>query len=153
MPLQLPACQHQLLLLSPLLSQPQLYQSAPAPVPILPNIQTCLQMPRSTLAHNCHFLNQLVVQVFLWGNHSAADFANILEATYSEVVHWRRNCFAVPFGKAGREFVDELSKLYLSFASASALESIALKAATVLPILRHKELPMPRSTLSVLRGD
>ena len=39
------------------------------------------------------------------------------------------------FGKAGREFVGELSKLYQAFASASALESIALKAATVLPIL------------------
>ena len=43
--------------------------------------------------------------------------------------------FTVPFGKAGREFVGELSKLYHAFASASALESIALKAATVFPIL------------------
>ena len=41
----------------------------------------------------------------------------------------------MPFGKAGREFVGELSKFYHAFASASALESIALKAATVLPIL------------------
>ena len=72
---------------------------------------------------------------FTWGNHSAADFVNILEATYAEVVHWRRNIFTVPFGKAGREFVGELSKLYHAFASASALESIALKAATVFPIL------------------
>ena len=32
------------------------------------------------------------MQGFTWGNHSAADFTNILEATYSEVVHWRRNC-------------------------------------------------------------
>ena len=58
-----------------------------------------------------------------------------MEATYSEVVHWRRNCFTVPFGKAGREFVLELSRLYLAVASASALESVALKAATVLPLL------------------
>jgi hypothetical protein len=41
----------------------------------------------------------------------------------------------VPFGKAGRDFVGELSRLYLAFASASALEAIALKATTVLPIL------------------
>ena len=73
--------------------------------------------------------------MFTWGNHSATDFSNILEATYSEVVLWRRNSFILPFGKAGREFVGELSKLYQAFASASALESIALKAATVLPIL------------------
>ena len=58
-----------------------------------------------------------------------------MESIYSEVIHWRRNCFTVPHGKAGREFVGELSRLYLAFASASALETIALKAVTVLPIL------------------
>ena len=41
----------------------------------------------------------------------------------------------MPFGRVGRELVCELSKLYQAFASGSALESIALKAATVLPIL------------------
>ena len=40
-----------------------------------------------------------------------------------------------PFSKAGKEFVNEPSRLFLAFASASALKSIALKAATVLPIL------------------
>ncbi len=69
------------------------------------------------------------------GIHSATDFCVILEATYTEVIHWRKNSFTVPFGKAGKEFVDELSNLYAAFASASALESVALKAATVLPIL------------------
>ena len=59
----------------------------------------------------------------------------IMETIYSEVVHWRRNCFTVPHGKAGKEFVGELSRLYLAFASASALKTIALKAVTVLPIL------------------
>ena len=54
---------------------------------------------------------------------------------YAEVVHWMRNCFTVPFGKAGKDFVRELSKLYLAYGSASALESVALKAAIVLPIL------------------
>ncbi|XP_064402590.1 uncharacterized protein LOC135348337 [Halichondria panicea] len=73
--------------------------------------------------------------VFSWGVHSATDFCGILEATYTEVIHWRKNSFTVPFGKAGKEFVDELSNLYAAFASASALESVALKAATVLPIL------------------
>ncbi len=73
--------------------------------------------------------------VFSWGVHNASDFCGILEATYTEVIHWRKNCFTVPFGKAGKDFVDVLSNLYAAFASASALESVALKAATVLPIL------------------
>ena len=72
---------------------------------------------------------------FTWGNLSGPEFAMLLDTTYDEVVHWRRNCFSVPFGKAGREFVSELSRLYLAYGSASTLEAVALKAATVLPIL------------------
>lgn len=72
---------------------------------------------------------------FVWGKLSGPDFANSLQAIYAEVVHWRRNCFSVPFGKAGKDFVKELSKLYSAYGSASALESIALMAAIVLPIL------------------
>ena len=59
----------------------------------------------------------------------------LLDITYDEVVHWRRNCFSVLFGKAGRDFVSELSRLYLAYGSASMLEAVALKSATVLPIL------------------
>ena len=52
-----------------------------------------------------------------------------LDHAYSVVVHWRRNVFAVPSGKAGTGFVSELSRLFLAYAEGSALESIALKAA------------------------
>ena len=100
-----------------------------------------LQLPPFTPAND---------PVFTWGTYSAPDFMHSLEATYSEVVHWRRNCFTVPLGKAGKEFVDELSYLFQAFASASALESIALKSATILPILLlqkpHKASPRQRST-------
>ena len=50
---------------------------------------------------------------------------------HAEVVHWRFNCFSVLFGKTGRDFVRDLSRLYLAFRSASVLEAITLKAATV----------------------
>jgi len=72
---------------------------------------------------------------FTWGNYSGPEFTALVDTTYAEVVHWRRNCFSVPFGKAGSDFVSELSRLYLAFGSASMLETVALKAATVLPIL------------------
>ena len=108
--------------------------SSPLP-PILPNTLTSLQVTDNESSTQLPPSVTVSRPVFTWGNHSATDFSNILEATYSEVVLWRRNSFILPFGKAGREFVGELSKLYQAFASASALESIALKAATVLPIL------------------
>ena len=73
--------------------------------------------------------------MFTWGRLDGPAFKAALDAVYSEVVHWRRNCFMTPFGKAGKAFTKELARLYLAFGSASTLESIALKAATVLPIL------------------
>ena len=45
------------------------------------------------------------------------------------------NSFKVPSGKSGKEFVRELSHLFSAFASASSMESIALKATIVMPIL------------------
>ena len=60
-------------------------------------------------------------------------FSEILDKTYAEVMHWRRNFFAVPLGKAGKDYVSELSRLFQAFGNASTLESIALKAATCSP--------------------
>ena len=41
----------------------------------------------------------------------------------------------MPYGSVGKCFVSELARLYKAFASKSAVEGIALKAAIVLPIL------------------
>ena len=60
---------------------------------------------------------------------------SILNATYAEVVNWRPNTFSVSVGRMGRNFVTELSRLYLAFGSNSPMEVIALKATIVLPIL------------------
>ena len=71
----------------------------------------------------------------VWGDLSAADFQQVVEAAYHETVNWRRNLFKVPSGKAGKAFVLELAHLFRSYASATALESVALKAAMVMPQL------------------
>lgn len=71
----------------------------------------------------------------MWGEVVSSSFCKSLKQVYEEVVHWRKNCFNVPLGKAGKSFVSELARLYDAFASGSALESVALMATTVLPIL------------------
>ena len=45
------------------------------------------------------------------------------------------NLFKVPYGKAGKSFISELARLFKAFATSSALESVALRAATLMPIL------------------
>ena len=63
----------------------------------------------------------------------------MLDTVYEEELHWRHNCYFVPNGKVGRYFINELSRIYLTYGAATALESIALKAAIVFPILLLKK--------------
>ena len=49
-----------------------------------------------------------------------------LEDGFSEVVHWQINTFTVPLGKAGKDFVFEVSRLLRAYADGTALESMDL---------------------------
>ena len=69
---------------------------------------------------------------FTWGDVSSTVFCQQVTAAYCEVMHWRRNIFLVPTGKAGTAFIKELTKLYQAFADVSTL---ALKACIVLQCL------------------
>ena len=62
-------------------------------------------------------------------------FVDIVNYVYDEAIHWQRNVFSVPVGKAGTHFVQELARLFQSFADCSALEGFALKAAMLMPNL------------------
>ena len=65
----------------------------------------------------------------MWnGTVEGSHFADRVKIAYDEVFHWRRNLF-VPFGKAGREFVQELTQSFCCCGESSPLECIALKAA------------------------
>ncbi len=83
---------------------------------------------------------------YTWGTHDPAGFSSSLDEAYEEAVHWRPNLFKLPYGKAGKSFTSELARLYSAFASGSALESIALKATVVLPILMLQK-PSAKSKL------
>ena len=58
---------------------------------------------------------------------SGEAFCELVNRVYEYIVHWKHDLFLVPFSSAGSRFVSELSKLYESFGSASAMECIALK--------------------------
>ena len=77
----------------------------------------------------------LVTSPFTWGSVDCDTFSEKLHCIYSKVLHWRRNCFKVPVCNVGRKVVSELSRLFTSFASQSATESVALMATIVMPLL------------------
>ena len=68
---------------------------------------------------------------FQWGDKKGEEFVRVVEEAYHEVSGWRRNVFLVPSGSAGKEFVDELTRLFNAYAQASALESVAFKLVMV----------------------
>ena len=72
---------------------------------------------------------------FKWGCHDGEEFAHILQCSYAEIVHWRRNLFMVPSGSVGKDFIRELTSLFTAYAQGSAMESIALTAAMVICVL------------------
>jgi len=66
---------------------------------------------------------------FLWGDVAGSEFVSNVINMYDEVIiHWRQNLFSVPVGKAGTQFVQEMARLFQSFADGSTLEGIVMKA-------------------------
>ena len=76
--------------------------------------------------------------VFMWGPQSGHDFTNALDDTYSEVVHWKKNSFDIPFGKSGYEFASKVSRLFSAFANASSVEHRALKATVAITFCSYR---------------
>ena len=74
---------------------------------------------------------------------SGGEFSSRIDTAYEALLSWRRNLFQLPSGKAGKSFVAEQARLFEAFAAGSVLESVALKAALVMPALL---LQKPSST-------
>ena len=73
---------------------------------------------------------------FRWNQFvDGQTFMNSVDKAYQEIVHWRHNIFSLPSGKAGQEFVSEMSRLFRASGESTALEAVAIKAATILPPL------------------
>ena len=82
----------------------------------------------------------------IWGAMKGQDLADSVNNAYLEVVRWRRNLFNLPTGKAGEDFIDELTKLYCHFNDSTAFKSIALTlSAIIFPLLLQKPAPTSKS--------
>ncbi len=73
--------------------------------------------------------------IFRWGDKDGEDLTEKIDQCYKEIVHWNRNLFKIPSGKAGTSFVREMSHLFQAYAERSTLEGIAMKAAMILPAM------------------
>ena len=80
----------------------------------------------------------------VWANIPYNELFQAINSLYDEVVFYRRNLFKIPSGKAGKDFVEELTFWLRQFNSKSKLNGIAIKAFMVLPTLLLQK-PSPQS--------
>ena len=59
----------------------------------------------------------------------------LIQDGYFEVAHWQKNTFTNRFGKAGKEFVFELSGLLRAYADGTAPVSISFMPRTALSVV------------------
>ena len=48
---------------------------------------------------------------FYWNDVAGTQFANELNNAYEKIVHWKRNLFMLPSGAAGKNYIDEVTRL------------------------------------------
>lgn len=72
---------------------------------------------------------------FVWGSLDGPACVIAINECYRSAIHWRPNLFSVPSGRTGEVFTNELSRLFSSYGTASSLESVAMTAAFLFPLL------------------
>ena len=76
----------------------------------------------------------------IWDRNSDGEIitisSSLIDSEYNEITTWRKNTFLVPYGKIGRDFIDQLSKHINDWNSGTAMQHLALKAAIVLLAVR-----------------
>ena len=53
---------------------------------------------------------------------------NVINEAYNKVLYWRKKVFLVPYGKKGKDFIDELTLLINDWNYETERQHVALKA-------------------------
>ena len=72
---------------------------------------------------------------YTWGNCPSLVFEANVSIVYEQIVYWKKNLFLLPLGKAGKQYIDETSKLMNEWLQESPLKDIAFKAIMIMPTL------------------
>ena len=72
---------------------------------------------------------------YTWGNYPSHVFEANVSTVHEQVVYWKKNLFLLPLGKAGKQYIDETTKLMNEWLQESTLKDIAFKAIMIMPNL------------------
>ncbi len=66
---------------------------------------------------------------------SGVEIRDKVKQTYKEIIRRKRNIFLVPSGKAGKQFVSEITSGVNMFVSQSSMEEVAMMILMIMPAL------------------
>ena len=115
-------------------TQPALPSSQPvAAAPV----NELVAAPVRQIVVNQELRNVLDVRIarYKWGDKNDHELETAVDIIYDKVVYWRKNLFMLPTGKAGKDYVQELTRLINAWTNKEALRNIAIKAIHVMPNL------------------
>ena len=70
---------------------------------------------------------------YTWGNYPSLVFEANVSTVYEQIVYWKKNLFLLPLGKAGKQYIDETTKLMNEWLQESPLKDIAFKTIMIIP--------------------
>ena len=76
-----------------------------------------------------------------WHNISGKEFVDFINRTYDNIIHWRKNLFKFPAGKASRIFINERTIWLDHYDRSAPFKIIALKVFMTLPCLLLQKPP------------
>ena len=72
---------------------------------------------------------------YKWASYDNKTFETNVDFIYEKVVYWRKNLFLLPTGKAGKSYIDEITRLMNECLRNSPLKRIAFKVIVIMPNL------------------
>ena len=70
---------------------------------------------------------------YTWENYPSHVFETNVSTVYEQIVYLKKNLFLLPSGKAGKQYIDETTKLMNEWLQESPLKDIAFKAIMIMP--------------------
>ena len=68
-----------------------------------------------------------------WHDYPGEQFADLFNSTYDDIIHWRKNLFKLPNGRASGLFSNELSFWLDHYNRVTAFKCVTLKVFMTLP--------------------
>ena len=72
---------------------------------------------------------------YKWGRYDSYKFEGNMSLVYEKIIYWENNLLMLPSGSAGKQFIEETTKLMNEWLYGSPLKDTAFKAILIMPRL------------------